>query len=139
MQNCQPASHTDGISGHTVTGSIVHINDRMGIILPLERRSDGLLMGRTRRKTDLDAKRARHGAFGILHFFADLYILLNGQPPTRSQNRCCIITNMPDDADARSGPSSAVGSPDANNGRRQQSACLSCREAKQKCSKGVPW
>jgi hypothetical protein len=74
-------------------------------------------------------------AFGILHLFAVLYILLNRQPPTRLQNRCCITTNMPDDVnvDARNDLSSAVDSP------RQQSACLSCREAKQKCSKGIPW
>jgi hypothetical protein len=48
MQHCQPASRADSISGDTVTGSIVHRDGRIGIILPLERRSDDLLMDRAR-------------------------------------------------------------------------------------------
>jgi len=122
----------------------------MGIMCSLERRIDGLLMDRTcracaslvcirRRRTDLDADQTRHAAFGILDLVAVLYILQHHQPHTRSQNRCCNLANMPDGVGMRSGPLSAVGSPDPDNGRRQQAACLSCREAKQKCSKGIPW
>ena len=91
------------------------------------------------RRTDLDAERADMTASGLLHFFAVHYILQHRKPSARSQHRCCIVANMPDDNDARGDPSSAVGSPDPHNGRKQQAACLSCREAKQKCSKGVPW
>jgi hypothetical protein len=91
------------------------------------------------RRTDLDAERADMTALGLLHLFAVLCILQHRHPPARSQHRCCTIANMPDDIDALADPSSAVGSPDPLNGRKQQAACLSCREAKQKCSKGVPW
>jgi hypothetical protein len=91
------------------------------------------------RRTDLDAERADMTAFGLLLLFAVLYILQPRQPPARSRHRCCSIANMPDDIDARGDPSGAVGSPDPLNGRKQQAACLSCREAKQKCSKDVPW
>jgi len=50
-----------------------------------------------------------------------------------------MLVNMPDDGVALSDPASTVDSPGPHSVSRQQAACLACREAKQKCSKGNPW
>jgi hypothetical protein len=54
-------------------------------------------------------------------------------------DQCPIVMDTADAVEPLSGGAIAVSSSRVQKSQRQQAACLSCRETKQKCSKGVPW